>query len=365
MQNNKKYQILKKEVKSWIISGKMKEKEQITPEKELAETFQISRQTVRRAIGELVNEGHLYRIQGKGTFVSQKTDQSHVSIQNVGVITNRLFDYIFPDIIQGAEEVLWQNDFGLLLSSTQGSKKKERECLEFMLNKSVRGLIIESTSSASWNENLEYYLTLEQLGIPYVLTNSSYIGLDAPSLTMDDLSSSNLALKHLYDLGHRRIACIANKDVMQGVHRMEGYVRTMRKLGLKIRKNWIGWFAGMTMEGNADPVIKGLLDLPVEERPTAMICYNDEVALVVMDALRRKGISVPDEFSVIGIDDSSVAVATKLTTIAHPKEEMGRKAAEMLVGMIRNQTTYAESIVFEPRLVVRQTTGPVGIMVTN
>jgi GntR family transcriptional regulator of arabinose operon len=95
--------------------------------------------------------------------------------------------------------------------------------------------------------------------------------------------------------------------------------------------------------------------------PTAIVCYNDQLSLNVLNMLRRLGLSVPEDVSIVGFDDSSLAVATevKLTSITHPKMQMGIEAAKWIVSAVEKKGDRSPSIVYEPELVIRNSTAPV------
>ncbi|MCZ8516135.1 GntR family transcriptional regulator [Paenibacillus filicis] len=353
----KKYQVIKQEIKSWILSGKFKVHEQLTTEVELAQLFDTSRQTVRQALGELENEGCLYRVQGKGTFVGNLVNQSQKNTRNIGLITNHLFSNIFPNIVQGAETVLRRKDYGLFLMSTNNDYSKERECLESCLMKPLQGLIIEPSLSALPNPNLDYFLSLEERGIPYVMTNANYPQIGAPALVLDDEKGSFLAVEHLVGLGHKRIAGIFHRQVLQGVGRMRGFINALKHFGVPVRSQLIGMFNYLEKQEQPSFLLRSMMQLPSHDRPTALVCFNDEAAVSLLDTVREMGISIPEDLSIVGFDDSTLATATevKFTCVVHPKEEMGRLAAEILIDSIEKNSR-PNGFVFEPKLIVRQST---------
>lgn len=355
---SKKYQIIKQEIKSWILSGKLKENEQLKTEFELAQSFNLSRNTVRQAIGELVNEGCLYRVQGRGTFVSNWNKQSPIDTRNIGLITTHLFSFIFPNIVQGAESVLRPKEYGLLISSADNDVEKERACLESYLMKPIQGLIVEPTLSALPNPNLDYYVTLEERGIPFVMTNASYPQINAPTLMLDDEKGAYLAVDHLVGLGHRKIAGLFNMDVLQGARRMRGFSSAMKACGLQVKNQLLGTYNIHNREEKVPQLFRAMFDLPVHDRPTAIVCFNDELAVSLLDTIREMGLGIPKDLSIVGFDDSPMATATevKLTSVAHPKEEMGRCAAEMLLEMIEKNVSRPDDVIFEPRLIIRNST---------
>lgn len=152
-----KYQRLKEYIIEKINFGEWIAGDRITSENELAEQFDVSRHTIRQSLGELVNEGWLYRIQGKGTFVNRRPNERIKDTNIIGVVTTYLNDYIFPSIITGIYDTLLENGYNISLSCTYNQHEKERFCLENFLNQEVAGLIVEPTKSALLNPNIDLY----------------------------------------------------------------------------------------------------------------------------------------------------------------------------------------------------------------
>jgi GntR family transcriptional regulator, arabinose operon transcriptional repressor len=357
--NIPKYLQLKNEILSWIKSGKLKPDEKIPTEYEIATQFQLSRHTVRQALGELEHEGWLYKIQGSGTFVSKpKSIGKQETTKTVAILTTYISDYIFPHIVRGAEEALYEKGYRLLLASTGNNKDKEREHLEAMIQQPLSGLIIEPTKSAQGNPNLNYYLVLNNLHIPYVMINERYLEMNCPYIKMDDARGGYLLTDHLIQLGHRRIAGFFKTDDLQGVNRLKGFIQAHQEHGMPLTTGHL--ISYMTEERDTKPLEAARLFLqqPKEARPTAFVCYNDELAVKLLDVIRQQGLSVPNDISIVGFDDSTFATATevKLTTIRHPKVDMGVRAAEMLVKMIEKQHEEIEDIVYQPELIIRDST---------
>jgi GntR family transcriptional regulator, arabinose operon transcriptional repressor len=354
-----KYLQLKQEILSWILSGKLHPDEKIPTEHEIANQFQLSRHTVRQALGELEKEGWLYKIQGSGTFVSRPKQSDKVSIKTVGILTTYISDYIFPHIVRGAEETLREKGYRLLLASTDNNKERERAHLEAMIHQPLSGLIIEPTKSAQGNPNLEYYLALNNLHIPYVMINERYLEMSCPCVKMDDEGGGFLLTDHLIRLGHHRIAGFFKTDDLQGVNRLKGFIRAHQEHGVALATNHLVSYTTEEKESKPLEIARTFLQQQEGERPTAFVCYNDELAIKLLDVIRQQGLTVPDDISVVGFDDSTFATATevKLTTIRHPKVEMGIQAAEMLIQMIEKQNERnINDIIYQPELIIREST---------
>lgn len=354
-----KYRQVKQELLSWIHAGSLKPGDLMPSENEVAERFGMSRQTVRQAFGELEAEGWLKRIQGKGTYVSEPEAFSAGggALKTVGLITTYISDYIFPHIVRGAEAALRRRGYRLLLSSTDNDKERERESLEMMLSQPLDGLIIEPTKSAEGNPNLSYYLSLDYRNIPYVMINERYPELDTPCLKSDDRQGGYEAALHLLELGHERIAGFFKMDDLQGVNRLKGFMQAHREKGVSIQPELVVHYS--TEEKRTRPRDSALRMLSREAgRPTAFVCYNDELAVQLLEVIRQTGLSVPEDISLVGFDDSGLATATetKLTTLSHPKSAMGSDAVELLLSMIEGAAAKPEGKLYPPELIVRAST---------
>ena len=350
-----KYIQLKQEILRWLQEGKYKPEERIPSENEIAERFGVSRQTVRQTLGELEAEGWLQRMRGKGTFVSPLRPGNRDG-KRIGMLTTYISDYIFPHIVRGAEAVVRRRGYSLLLSSTDNDKARELDCLRQMLGQSPCGLLVEPTKSAMGNTNLPYFLELTRQGVPMVMLHARYPEWYGPCVMVNDERGGYLATEHLLALGHTRVAGFFKTDDLQGVGRLKGYLSAHRKRGMTVDPSFVVRYETETVHEVAIAAALDLLRRP--GRPTALVCYNDQLAVKILDAVRQTGLTVPGDVSVVGFDDSPLATATetKLTTLSHPKEELGMKAAEMLLDLVERRQGEAEDIVYEPELIVRDST---------
>ncbi|KWX88745.1 GntR family transcriptional regulator, partial [Paenibacillus riograndensis] len=200
-----KYQVIFDDIKSNILSGAYTVGEQIPTESALQEMYNVSRQTVRKAILELSNEGFLRSEKGSGTYVSHQLlskSAGSSNNKNIGVITPYISDYIFPAIIIGLEGRLNEDNYSLLLASTNNDVAQEKKALEMMLSFGVEGLIIEPTKSNLYNPNIAYYLSFKEQDVPFIMINANYEELEVPFFCLDDVQSSYLATKELISKGH-------------------------------------------------------------------------------------------------------------------------------------------------------------------
>lgn len=355
-----KYLQLKREIESWLSSGRFQPNDQMPSEYEIAAQFGMSRQTVRQTLGELVNEGLLYRVQGKGTFAAKPKAKTSSDTPVIGIVTTYISDYIFPHIVRGAEAELRSRGYALMLSSTDNNKQKERDSLSVMLTQPVSGLIIEPTKSAQGNPNLDLYMELQLSNIPLVMINECYPELYCSCVKVDDEVGGYAAAEHLIRLGHKVIAGFFKTDDLQGANRLKGFMRACSVNRIPYRPDLVTIYN--TEEKAEKPLQAALSLLQGDDRPTAFVCYNDELAVALLETTRQAGLSVPDDLSIIGFDDSPLATASgvKLTTLVHPKSEMGKRAASLLLKLAEQGAASAEreEILYTPELIIRDSTAP-------
>lgn len=369
MAKNTKYNMVKEKITEWITSGKVQPGDKIYSENELVKMFGVSRHTIRQAVGDLVHEGWLYREQGAGTFCSNKMLQPNEDSEtispfqslntngkNIGVITTYISDYIFPSIIKGIESYLTAQGYSLTFACTDNDVEKEKQCLQTMLSRNIDGLIVEPTKSSNYNPNIHYYLQLEQNNIPYLMINQFYSQLMPPHIIMNDEHGGFIATEHLINLGHEKIIGLFKTDDLQGVNRMQGFIRAFREYNLPFFPDMVITYTTEDKDSNLVEQIQKFFT--TENKPTAIVCYNDQLALQVIFMLRGLGLNIPEDVSIVGYDDSSLAEATdiKLTSVTHPKMAMGIEAAKWIVSAVEKRGSNAHTTVYEPELVVRNST---------
>jgi GntR family transcriptional regulator of arabinose operon len=347
-----KYLQLIQFIKSEIESGKLKKGDRIYTESELCENFNISRQTVRQAISLLTEEGLLESRQGSGTYVV-KTLAPRQSHSSVGVISSNMDEYIFPSQVNGIEHILSKNGYSLQLMLTHDKLELEAKTLQSFIDKGIAGLLFESSKSGLPSLNLHYYQELQRLHVPMIMINANNTQLDIPYIGLDDRKGGHMAAEHLVSMGHTSIAGIFKLDDYQGHLRYSGFMDMMVESELLHNENNVLWYStetfGSLFNGIQDAyVVESLKDC------TAVFCYNDQVACFLVQLLRRNGIDVPNDVSIIGYDDSNLATINvpNLTTIKHPGYNLGVLAAKQLLQLIQDPDFEAGHL-FDPVLVQR------------
>ena len=352
-----KYQIIIDDIKSRILSGEYSVGKQIPTEAALQETYKVSRQTVRKAILELANEGFLRSEKGSGTYVSNQYQlkSGGSNTKTIGVITTYISDYIFPSIIRGIESRLNEENYSLLLASTNNDVEQEKKALEMMLSFGVDGLIVEPTKSNLYNPNISYYLSFKEQEVPFIMINAYYEELSVPFLCLDDVQSSYLATKELIGKGHTQIGLISKSDDLQGKYRMKGYIKALGESKLSFRPEHVMSFDTET-KPNLSSNLKNFLEENIDQL-TAIVCYNDEVSLELANVCKQLNIQIPQKLSIIGQDNSYIAKNSNisLTTLTHPQEQMGRDAADWLIKKLQGKRDLPNETYYEPVLIEGET----------
>lgn len=348
----KKYERIVSWIQEEIENGSLSRGDKLPSENDMMDRFGVSRQTVRRAMEELTENGIVEGRRGSGTYVTVNTRRYAGKEIRIAVMLTYVDTYIFPSIIKGIESVFSREGCTLQIAMTDNAVEKERMLLkDFIRTHSVDGLIAETVKSALPNPNMQLYREIENQGIPVLFVNSYYKELDIPHISMDDRMAGYLAAKHLADCGHTRIGGIFKADDGQGHLRYAGYTDALMEREIKIRGDQIIWIDSEELRSMEDESAKFLKRL---KGCTACVCYNDETAYKLVSIYRKAGRRVPDDLSVVGIDNSGLAkfCPVPLTSVENPGEELGRIAAERMIGKILKNEEM-ETREFAPKLIMR------------
>ena len=337
----KKYETVASALTAGIESGKYPEGTALPTEDMLTRMYGVSRQTVRRALAELVEGGVITRRQGSGSVVRPR---SAPRTGKIAVVATYISDYIFPGQLSAMEEVLSANRYTAVLSATRNRVCTERAILEELLNDPVDGILIEGTKSALPNPNFDLYRQLIARGTPIVFFNGYYPALGGVYYVCADNQDGGAELvRHLTAGGHTKIAGIFKSDDIQGHQRYSGFISELFREGLAIPDENIIWYTTETKSALFDEperLIKRLGD------NTAVVCYNDETAFGLVKCLLAAGKRVPDDIAVAGFDNSELSRISPvpLTTLSYGGNNIGRTAAQMLVDILNGKQVRSEVV---------------------
>lgn len=332
-----KYQKVIDWIREEIEAGRLQPGQRLMSEQKMSEKFGLSRQTIRRAMQELVEQKVVVRVQGSGTYVGAVTSKTRrKKHMNIAVVSTFYESYIFPPILKGIERTLSRDGYAMQVSFTDNLIQNEANVLKMILKKdNIDGIIIEPSKGALPNPNIKYYKEIQEKHIPIIFFNDIYPDVQAPCVRMDDQLVAKKATQLLLNAGHKEIAAIFKADDGQGHRRYLGFLDAMEETEIKRNPNYVIWID--TAMQRSLKRLEGYL-LKRMEGCTGLVCYNDEVAMQMIDIALKYGIRVPEDLSVVSIDDSDLSEICKVpfTSFPHPKEKLGEKVAENLLKIIDN-----------------------------
>lgn len=348
-----KYEEIVEWIQEKIDNGELVEGSKVYSENELVAIFGVSRQTVRHAISVLENRGIVERRRGSGTYIKglENEVEPQERTMRIAIITTYVDEYIFPGMLKEMERSLSREGYNLQIAFTHNTIEKERMILKNFLNgDAIDGIIAETTKSGLPNPNLELYRKLMEKGIPIVFINSYYKELDAPHVSLNDVAAGKMVTEHLLQCGHRKIAGIFKSDDGQGHSRYSGYIKALMDKEIKARGERITWIDTIDLRRMKEDAKRYLYRI---KDCTACVCYNDEVANKLVGICKEAGIRIPEDMSIVGIDNSDLAgyCEVPLTSANNPIKELAIAAATTLLNMLDGEVM--ESVELEPTLVIR------------
>lgn len=273
----------------------------------------------------------------------------------VGLVIPDLTNPLFPPIVRGIEEVLTRAGYSAWIVNTDNDLAREENQVESLRSRQVEGLII-----ATARREHPLLERLHRQGVRMVLVNRRVDGLDLPSVTADDDAGIGLAVAHLAGLGHRRIAHLAGPQTTStGVVRARAFRHAIRDHGLDDDASLIVECAYWS-EAEGAAALRTLLDSGAT--CTAVVAGNDLIALGCYDVFAERGLSCPDDMSVVGFNEMPFLdkMNPPLTTVSIPHYEIGSEAGRLLLDTIEDPERHPRSVLLSPSLVVRASTAAPG-----
>jgi LacI family transcriptional regulator len=279
--------------------------------------------------------------------------------RSVGFVLREIANPYYSEIIRGAEDVLRDQGYVVLVAASEGDPGAEQRIINAFMQKDVDGLLL--TPALDRETDLAHIFDLKRRNICFVLLEEIH-GIQANLVDVDNVAGAKSAARHLIELGHARIVHFAGPEYsLHSQERLDGVRAAYSESHLVYSDEVVvragdsladGYRAGLRYFGARSPA----------ERPSAVTCYNDLVALGLCRALHELGIRVPEDVSVVGYDDLQILdfVQPGLTTVRVPKREVGRLAAEILHEEIGSPDARApRKIYLRAELVVRSSTAPI------
>jgi LacI family transcriptional regulator len=266
------------------------------------------------------------------------------------VVIPDLMHSFFVEIVAGIESVVSERGYGLLLCCSAETAKKERAELEMLRSRQVDGVVIASANAVGNTKLLQEFQALGR-GL-VMIDRDDHPKVRCHRVLTDDVKVGRLATEHLLAAGRRAIAHIAGPPVIHAERRAQGYTAALRAYGVERKTAWI--VPGGFMEDDGYQAMTRLLEST--RTIDAVFAANDPAAIGAMKAIWDAGRSIPDDIAVVGAGNvvHSDLLRVPLTTVSWSKEEMGRRAAELILDQIgAHPAGPFKRIIVPPELIVR------------
>jgi DNA-binding LacI/PurR family transcriptional regulator len=343
------YLTVRDAVRSAIDSGTFQPGQQMPSTKELSDAMKVSLVTMHRALQELVASGVLRRSQGKGTFVHQRYLDSDrkVSTCRVGLVLHReasLADYYHSQVLDGVRQAADSLAVDLIL--LRFGEDVRNECDGFLLLNPIAGV--------------DEFDAMEGRKQPCAVVGARWAHRKICSIDVDNVDLARQATMHLVSMGHKNIAYVGGADeISNSADRWAGFAAVMKEQGLSIPATHI--IKGETWRLSEKERLTLVRALSAPSRPRAIFAAGYFFALDVYAAANMVGLRVPEQLSIIGIDDppSAAYLSPPLTTMRQPLLQLGHAAVTALVEMIQKSPAESPlSRMLLSELVIRRSTTP-------
>jgi LacI family transcriptional regulator len=259
----------------------------------------------------------------------------------------------FHDVAQGIELAAEDADLSLFICNSNGRAEREEVHLDRLMQQRVQGILITPV-----NPDAPHLAEISRRGIPVVIVDRVGAGGLFCSVAVDDVLGGRIAVEHLAEQGHTRVAVVGGPESIGQVReRVEGARQIWSELGLPPEDLTYLPTAGLTVaEGRSAG--ERLAGIPARRRPTAAFCANDLLALGLLQQSIGAGLRVPEELAIVGFDDIefAAAAAVPLTSVRQPRQELGRAAAQLVIDEATNPEHVHQQPLFVPELVARAST---------
>lgn len=349
-------------VREEILGGKWPQQSRLPADSELARTFGVGMNTVRRALSVLVSEGLLERRHGSGTFVVGGPERSSTPFL-IGLFVPSVRRY-FSDLVAGVESTVHSHGGHLLLRSTEYNPTRELHQLDELLLQRPDGLVLTPTLVGGLADPEAYMRRIEDLGVPVVLAERLPLGASGNPhphspvswVTSDTRRGGYLAAQHLHELGRRRVGLMSSRNTptSEGFH--QGFIEAVHDFDMVADRGIVRW-----PPCSGDQMAKYVEDyaaIAQTHQLEGVVCLDDLRAQRLVAHLLAAGMSIPDDVAIVAYEDQGKADAEiPLTVVVPARHEVGRMAAQILLNQIeRGHSQPVTQVVVAPELVVRAST---------
>jgi GntR family transcriptional regulator of arabinose operon len=376
MANHSKRMPLYSQIREFIVDGlkqnKWRANDHLPTEAELSDQF-----GVKKALAELVEEGLIYRIQGKGSFISHDIGNSSDFASSTRSVSKPFNPVLFlvpsfqnplvAQILSGAEAELSAQGFHLLCRSSNNDKETESSIIQECIRAGVKGIIIFPADGAMYSEEI-LRLTINRF--PIVVIDRYLMGIDTNCVCSDNAQGAFEAAEHLIGLGHRNLAFVTvyNKETSSLEDRRIGFERALIKHGLTVDPSkYLCKFLDehhSTAGGKATDESKlAYVRSYLQQHPdiTAAVAATSWSGVLVMQAAEQLGIRIPEQLSLIHFDDYPFSNFLRVppSCIVQQEENIGAEAGKLLMSVIADPLQDRKQIMLPTKMLIRHSTAGV------
>ena len=349
-----KYRMIKEEICRYIQDRGLQAGDRLPTERELCEMFAVSRITTQRALHELQDENIIYRVQGGGTYVSGNNQEEKDSKTNYIplIMSNMDETFRFQEVIRGAEDYL-QGKSCYITVHTNDTQGIGAPFIEAVSDQGSQCAIIMPSAS---HIDGQIYFNMIKNGMQLVFIDIKPYGVNANSVTSDNIYGGYIATRHLLEQGYRRIATTSMPPYTANTisDRLRGYRLALEEYGIACREDYVFYFEGFRpLEAYLDDI------LSIPNGPNAIFAINDIIAIKLSNICVRRGIRIPEDIAIIGYDNTpaGASLPTPLSTIDQDFYQLGFQAARLAYGkMCRDRLVGFQNVILPVKLIAREST---------
>lgn len=338
------------------------ERDGIVRVSQLTDELGVAPVTLRRDLQQLEEEGHLERVHGGAVPTSASAMPGEPEAAATGgaiAVLVPSLNYYWPGVVRGMEQEARRRGLRLLLRGASYELQDERPVLERLVaNDDVRGLIVAPNPDAAHAQDVVQWL--DESGVPSVFVEREAVVLPGrepvESVTTDHALGAVLAARHLAGLGHRKVGLILSRDSPTGRKIVQGWATACEELALNPSEHFERLFPDRNGPGFTSAV-DAAIDTALATGVTGLLIHSDPEAMAFIDIALNRGISVPDDLSVVAYDDEVAQLFTPaLTAVSPPRAGVGAAAVDLLARRIAEPDRPVHRVTLSPTLNVRQST---------
>lgn len=269
--------------------------------------------------------------------------------RTIGMLVTKSTNPFFAEVVHGVEEYCYGAGYTLILCNTEGNLEKQRDYLRMLSEKRVDGLLVMCSDL----DQMLLDLLERKNDLPMVIMDWGPESPHTDNILDNAENGGYIAAKHFIENGHKKIGCLSGQvDKSTCQERLKGFRKAMTEAELTVNDDWL-------LDGDFEcesAVEAAQKFIAMEDRPTAIFCFNDIMAMALISTFEQAGLRVPDDISIIGYDNIDLApyFSPPLTTVHQPKRRLGKKAIEILLERVKDKNHERQTFEMTPKLVERK-----------